>query len=133
MSKSMNNYIGVVEDPESIRPKLATAVTDENRKRRTDPGDPDICNIFTLHKSFSRQDQIDTVDVECRRAGIGCVDCKKILADNMIEELAPIRERYGELRGEPDRVRDVLRQGADRCKGIAVKTIEEVRRAMGLR
>ena len=133
MSKSMNNYIGVVEDPKSIRSKLATAVTDENRKRRTDPGNPDICNLFTLHKSFSRQEQIDMVDMECRRAGIGCVDCKKILADNMIEELTPIRERCQALQNEPDRVRDVLERGADRCKKIATETIDEVRRAMGLR
>ncbi|MBM3321397.1 MAG: tryptophan--tRNA ligase [Candidatus Eisenbacteria bacterium] len=133
MSKSMKNYIGVLEEPASIRSKLAVALTDENRKRRTDPGDPDICNIFTLHKSLSSPEEIDRVNVECRRAGIGCVDCKKILADNMIRELDPIREKFRELERRPDEVRDVLEKGAARCRTIAAATMDEVRRAIGLR
>jgi tryptophanyl-tRNA synthetase len=133
MSKSMNNYIGLTEDPASIRAKLATALTDVNRKRRMDPGNPDVCNIFTLHKSFSSSDQIEYVNVECRRAGIGCVDCKKMLADNMIRELEPIRTRHEELMKHPDEVRHVLEGGAARCRGIAASTMEEVRKVMGLR
>jgi tryptophanyl-tRNA synthetase len=133
MSKSMKNYIGVLEEPASIRSKLAVALTDENRKRRTDPGNPDICNIFTLHKSLSSPEEIDRVNVECRRAGIGCVDCKKILADNMIRELDPIREKFRELERRPDEVHDVLEKGAARCRTIAAATMDEVRRAMGLR
>ncbi|MBN1825026.1 MAG: tryptophan--tRNA ligase [Candidatus Eisenbacteria bacterium] len=133
MSKSMDNYIGLVEEPESIRAKLAKAMTDENRKRRSDPGNPDICNIFTLHKVFSPRENVETVNEECRRAGIGCVDCKKLLADNMLKELDPIRERYHYLREHPDDVRDALRTGAERCRAIARETMDEVRRVMGLR
>ncbi|MFH1681397.1 MAG: tryptophan--tRNA ligase [Candidatus Eisenbacteria bacterium] len=133
MSKSMKNYIGVLEEPASIRAKLATALTDENRKRRTDPGNPDICNIYTLHKSLSSPDEIARIDVECRRAGIGCVDCKKILADNMIRELDPIQARFRELERRPDEVRGALEKGAARCRKIAAATMEEVRSAMGLR
>lgn len=133
MSKSMNNYIGLVEEPESIRKKLATALTDENRKRRTDPGNPDICNIFTLHKSFSPAEDVEMIDVECRRAGIGCVDCKKKLGDRMLADLGPIRERYRHLLDHPDEVRAPLARGAERCRSIAVETMDEVRRVMGLR
>lgn len=133
MSKSMNNYIGLVEDPKSIRRKLATALTDENRKRRSDPGNPDVCNIYTLHKSFSTAEDVAMVDVECRRAGIGCVDCKKLLGDRMLAELDPIRERYHHLIEHPDEVRGPLDEGAARCHGIAEATMGEVRAAMGLR
>ncbi len=132
MSKSMNNYIGLVEEPESIRKKLATAVTDENRKRRTDPGNPEICNLFTLHKSFSDAAEVETIDGECRSAGIGCVECKRRLADNMLKELDPIRERYHDLEKRPDDIADILRSGARHCSEIAAKTMEEVRDAMGL-
>lgn len=133
MSKSLNNYIGLVEEPDSIRKKLATAVTDENRQRRADPGDPDICNLFTLHKSFSTSEELDMINVECRKAGIGCVDCKKLLADNMLKELDPIRERYNDLRKRPDDIRDILGNGAKHSQEIATATIGEVRDAMGLR
>jgi len=133
MSKSMNNYIGLVEEPDSIRKKLATALTDENRKLRKDPGNPDICNIYTLHKSFSSDEELATIDTECRRAGIGCVDCKKMLAENMLREIDPIRERYRELIADPSRVEETLRRGADRCREIATTTMGEVREVMGLR
>jgi len=133
MSKSMNNYIGLVEEPDSIRKKLSTALTDENRKRRNDPGNPDICNIFTLHKNFSSAEEVESIDSECRKAGIGCVDCKKMLGDNMLRELDPIRTRYRELLGKPDEVAEPLRRGADRCREIAGTVMDEVRKAMGLR
>ncbi len=133
MSKSLNNYIGLVEDGDSIRKKLARAVTDENRKRRTDPGNPDICNLFTFHKSFSTTEDLGMINVECQKAGIGCVDCKKLLADNMLKVLDPIRERYNELRKRPDDIWDTLGSGAKRSQEIATATIEEVRVAMGLR
>jgi tryptophanyl-tRNA synthetase len=133
MSKSLGNHIGLMEEPASIRSKLAVAVTDENRKRRSDPGNPDVCNIYTMHKGFSKPDEIAFVDRECRTAGIGCVDCKKILADNMIATLGPIREKSAALLARPDDVRDTLAAGAKRCHAIAETTIGEVRRAMGLR
>ncbi len=133
MSKSMNNYISLIEDPDTIWKKLSKAITDENRKRRNDPGNPDICNIFTLHKYFSKDFEIERVNKECRTAEIGCVDCKKILYNNMIKELEPIREKSLNLINNPDSVIDVLHTGAEKCKKIAGETMEEVRSLMGLR
>jgi tryptophanyl-tRNA synthetase len=133
MSKSMNNYISLIEDPDTIWKKLSRAVTDENRKRRNDPGNPDICNIFTLHKYFSKDIEIERVNKECRTAEIGCVDCKKILYNNMIKELEPIREKSLNLINNPDFVIDVLHTGAEKCKKIAEETMKEVRSLMGLR
>ena len=88
--------------------------------------------MFTMHKQFSSQEEIATIDRECRCAGIGCVDCKKMLAENMIRHLTPIRERAAELRADMDYVRDVLKQGAERCDAIAQETMSAVRKAMGL-
>ncbi len=133
MSKSLGNHIGLLDEPAAIRSKLAVAVTDENRKRRSDPGNPDICNVYTMHRGFSTSEQLTMIDRECRTAGIGCVDCKKILADNMIATLAPVREKSAALLARPDDLRDTLAAGAGRCRAIAQRTMGEVRQAMGLR
>jgi tryptophanyl-tRNA synthetase len=133
MSKSLNNYIGVLETSEEIWKKLAPALTDENRKRRSDPGDPTICNIFTLHKSFSDAETVSMVDRECRSAGIGCVDCKKMLHKQMDATLEPIRQKAADLRQSPDKVEATLQRGAETARGLAHKTMEEVRRALGIR
>ncbi len=133
MSKSMNNYISLIEDTDTIWKKLSRAVTDENRKRRNDPGNPDICHLFTLQKYFSKESEIDRVNKECRTAEIGCIDCKKILSDNMIKELEPIREKSLELINNPDSVIDILHTGAEKCRKIAGETMKEVRSLMGLR
>jgi tryptophanyl-tRNA synthetase len=133
MSKSMNNYISLIEEPEAIWKRLSRAVTDENRKRRDDPGNPDICNVYTLHKYFSTDSDLDRINKECRSAEIGCVDCKRVLSDNMIKELAPIREKSLELINNPDQVKDVLKTGAEKCQKIAEETMNEVRSLMGLR
>ncbi len=133
MSKSLNNFIGLLESPEEIWKKLAPAVTDENRKRRSDPGNPDICNVFTLHRNFSDPETIATVDRECRVAGIGCVDCKKMLHRSMSDALAPIREKAAELEASPDVVEEVLDRGARSARSIAQTTMEEVRRTLGVR
>lgn len=133
MSKSMNNYISLIEEPDIIWKKLSRAVTDENRKRRDDPGNPDICNVFTLHKYFSKDSEIEKINKECRTAEIGCIDCKKILSDNIIRELEPIREKSMELINNPDKVKDILKTGAEKCKKIAAETMKEVRSLMGLR
>ena len=132
MSKSLGNYISLVESPESIWKKLSTAVTDENRKRRTDPGNPDICNLFTLHKHFSLKEQIDRINLVCRTAEIGCVECKKILSNNIVEALAPIRQRYEQLIKNQDDLLGILHTGAKQCKKIAEETMVEVKKKMGL-
>jgi tryptophanyl-tRNA synthetase len=133
MSKSLNNYISLLDDEHEIWEKLRTAATDPARVRRDDPGTPEICNIFTMHKAFSPPDDIEWSAEGCRTAGIGCIDCKKCLAENMNEELAPIRERYAELSGNPERVQELMAEGAARCRTIARKTMEEVRRKVGIR
>ena len=133
MSKSMDNYLAVTESPEEIWAKLRTAYTDPARLRRSDPGNPDICNIFALHEIYSTPDEVEMIDRECRAAGIGCIDCKKILARHINEQNAPIRARYHELRADPDHVWGILRDGADRARVIAEKTMADVYRLTGLR
>jgi tryptophanyl-tRNA synthetase len=112
---------------------LRPAFTDPARLRRTDPGNPDICNIFTMHQGFSGEDTIAEVDRECRRAGIGCFDCKMKLADSMNAVLGPVRERARRLTERPEEVRSALDDGASFCGKVAADTMAEVREAMGLR
>ncbi len=131
MSKSLGNTIGLLESPEAIWEKLRPAATDPARKTRKDPGNPDICNIFTIHQGFSPPETLVEVAHKCRTAGWGCLDCKRVLADNMIAALTPIRERAAELQAKPQRVRDVLRAGAAKARALAQRTIAEVRRRMG--
>ncbi len=133
MSKSMNNSIGLLDPREVIWEKLRTAVTDVKRQRRSDPGNPDKCNIFTMHQAFSKPDQIAFVDHNCRTAGIGCIECKEILFKNMVEEIGPIRERVKEMNQTPPYIIDVLKSGAARCKIIAKEVMDEVRTKMGVK
>ena len=132
MSKSLNNEIEIAADDEATRKLVMTMVTDPQRIRRSDPGDPDVCNVFSFHKMFSSQEEIDMVNRECRVAGIGCVDCKKMLAQNINQKLAPLRERRKGFAENPDRVWEVLYDGADRARKIADQTMREVRDAIGL-
>ena len=132
MSKSLGNTIGLLESAEEIWAKLRPSVTDPARQRKKDPGNPEVCNLFTLHRAFSTAEQVADVDAKCRGAGWGCLDCKRLLADNMIAALAPVRERAAELRGHPERVREVLGDGAARCRAIAAATMVEARGVMGL-
>jgi tryptophanyl-tRNA synthetase len=131
MSKSLGNQLGLLESPEDLRAKLRPAYTDPQRLRRTDPGRPEICNIFTMHRGFSPQETIDEIDRECRRAGIGCGDCKLGLADSIDRTVGPIRERAAELRARPARVWQILDAGAERCRTIARETMRELHRVVG--
>jgi len=131
MSKSLGNTIGLLDSPEAIWEKLRPAMTDPARKTRKDPGNPDICNIYSLHKHFSTPEQVATVAERCRSAGWGCLDCKRVLADNLIAELAPIRERAAALKANPGRVREVLEAGARRARAEARRTMDDVTRIMG--
>jgi tryptophanyl-tRNA synthetase len=133
MSKSMNNTIGLLEPSEDIWNKLRTAATCEHRQRRSDPGHPEHCNIFTMHQAFSKPDQISFVDHHCRTAGFGCIECKKILFENMVKEIAPIQQRVREMNERPEYIIDVLRSGALRCKAIAEKVMDEVREKIGVK
>jgi tryptophanyl-tRNA synthetase len=133
MSKSLGNTVGLLEPPDEIWGKIRVALTDPQRVRRTDPGNPNVCNIFSLHRHFSSADDVAWADEGCRTAGIGCIDCKRRLTENIVKELEPIRERAAELKRNPDYVVDVLAAGAERCRGIASETMRQVRRRMGLR
>ena len=132
MSKSLDNHIELAATPEETTQRVMSMVTDPQRQRRTDPGNPDICNVFALHKIFSDAEWVNKVDVECRRAGIGCVDDKRRLAESMNAYLAPFRERRAELDKHPDDIWDILHDGAKRARAIAEQTMEEVRQAIGL-
>jgi len=132
MSKSLNNDIEIAATAEETRARVMKMVTDPARIRRQDPGNPDVCNVYSLHKIFSTPEQVNMVNVECRRAGIGCVDCKKLLAENINQNLAPLREKRNELAKDPDGVRDVLIDGARRAGEIAEATMEGVRKAVAL-
>jgi len=132
MSKSLDNTLRLSESNEAIRAKLATAATDPRRVRRSDPGNPDDCNVGTLHKFFSDDARLKWVYEGCTTAGIGCIECKRALADNVIAKLEPIRERRAELAANPRRIEEILRDGAGRARAIAVETMAQVREAVGL-
>ena len=131
MSKSLGNTIGLFETPEAIWEKLKPAATDPARKTRKDPGTPEICNIYTVHQGFSPPETVNDVAHKCRTAGWGCLDCKRVLADNMIKTLAPIRERAESYKQNPAAVMEWLRTGADKARKLAQRTIGEVRDKMG--
>jgi tryptophanyl-tRNA synthetase len=132
MSKSLNNHIELASTPEETAARVKDMVTDPARMKRTDPGNPDICNVFSMHKIFSPQDEVDMINKECRVAGIGCVDCKKRFAANLNKHLEPFRAKRAELASKPDYVTDVLNDGAKRARAIAQQTMVEVREAMAL-
>jgi len=132
MSKSLNNQIDLIEPSDSIWAKLRIAMTDPARKRRADPGNPDVCNIYSLHGYFSTPEQCKWSAEGCRSAGIGCIECKKVLSDNVIATLAPIRRKALDLMEDRAYVQSVLDQGAVRCRDIAADTMSKVKSAIGL-
>jgi tryptophanyl-tRNA synthetase len=132
MSKSLGNTVELLESPESIWEKLRPAVTDPKRVRRTDPGTPEVCNIYHLHKAFSPPSTVEHVAVQCRTAGWGCIDCKRVLHESMEKELVPIRARSKEVAANPRRVREILNDGAEHAGKIAKDTMKAVKDKMGL-
>jgi tryptophanyl-tRNA synthetase len=134
MSKSKNNYIGIMEEKDAIWKKLGPAKTDEKRQRRSDPGNPDDCNIWSMHKLFADSDEtLKWVWDGCTGATIGCVDCKRRLLENIDLEIAPIRERRKEFAADPARVQKILADAATWCRDEAEITMREVRSALGVR
>ena len=132
MSKSLGNTVEMLEEPASIWAKLKPAMTDPARVRRTDPGTPEVCNIYHLHKAFSPAATVDHVAVQCRTAGWGCIDCKKVLHESMDKELAPIRARAKAIAANPKKMKDDLAAGAAHAREEAQKTMKEVKKKMGL-
>jgi tryptophanyl-tRNA synthetase len=130
MSKSYDNAIYLSDTPDEIRKKVARYITDPARMRRSDPGNPDVCNVFDYHKIYSDPAVIDDVNVRCRAADIGCVEDKKQMAENLVAYLEPIRKRRDYYRDRMDEVEDIMRAGSDRAREVARQTMEEVREAV---
>ncbi|HNW14307.1 MAG TPA: tryptophan--tRNA ligase, partial [Anaerolineaceae bacterium] len=117
---------------EETTARVMQMVTDPARQRRSDPGNPDICNVFSLHKMFTPPEKVAEINIECHRAGIGCVDCKRILAANMNAYFAPLREKRRVFENDPEGTWDMLRDGAARASLLAEETMVDVRAAVGL-
>ncbi len=132
MSKSYGNAIFLTDPPDVVSKKLATMVTDPARKRRTDPGNPDVCPVFDLHKIFSAPETIDRVNRECRTAEIGCLECKKLAAGHLNAFLVPIQERRKPYEQNPQKVWDVLEEGTAKARAVVQTTMAEVRAAVRL-
>ena len=132
MGKSLNNHIELASTPKETEQRVMQMVTDPARIKRTDPGNPDICNVFSMHKIFSSSDEVAMINRDCRTAALGCVDCKKLLAKNLNAHLDPFRAKRAELEKQPGYVKDVLDDGAKRASVIAQKTMAEVREAVKL-
>ncbi|CBE69920.1 MAG: tryptophan--tRNA ligase [Candidatus Methylomirabilis oxygeniifera] len=131
MSKSYGNAVFLSDSPEQVAAKIKPMVTDPARVRRRDPGNPDVCPVFDLHKIFTPKAERDTViDPGCRTAGIGCLDCKGVLLQHMLPALRPIYERRQDLAARPEIVQEVLEDGWARAKKVAGETLSEVRAAM---
>ena len=131
MSKSLDNHIEIAASPEEIEKKVMHMVTDPARRFRKDPGHPEVCNVFTLHGFFSA-DVVGQIETDCRSAAIGCVECKRLFAKNLANYFTPFRERRAALAADPDRVWDILSDGARRASAIAAETIAEAKASMGL-
>ena len=130
MSKSYGNTINLSDTEPVVRQKLKTMVTDPARVKRTDKGNPDVCPVYDFHKIFSSVQTIEQVNRECRTAGIGCIDCKKLVADVMVQRMAPIWEGRTRLTAKPGQVDEIVREGSRRAAAVAHRTLEEVNDAM---
>ena len=132
MSKSKDNTVRMIAEPDELWARLRTAVTDPARVRKDDPGNPHVCNVFALHEFFTDPDAREDIEIRCQTADIGCVACKRMLADNVAGDLAPVRARAAELRANPERVLEILHAGAERARAEAARTMEVVRDRMGV-
>jgi len=132
MSKSYHNAIYLSDPPEVIREKAAQMFTDKSRLRKTDPGHPDICNVFSFHKLYTLPEKVNQIEEDCKKAIIGCVECKKLLAESLINGLAPLQEKrqyYQEHLGE---LKDIIDTGIKKARSVATTTLEEAKEAIGI-
>jgi tryptophanyl-tRNA synthetase len=130
MSKSYNNAIFLSDSPEEIRNKVSQMITDPQRARRTDPGNPGVCNVFSFHRLYSNQQTVQSIDQECRKAQLGCVECKQMMAENLIMALEPIHEQRAYYEAHLDKVRAIIENGDQKARVVARKTMEQVRAAI---
>lgn len=133
MSKSYNNAIYLSDTPDDIAGKVSRMITDPQRMRRSDPGNPDICNVFEFHKIYSDPTTRENIHTQCRHAGIGCVECKKIMAENLIEATRPLRERRAHFKAQPEQVKAIIASGSEKARQVARETMRQVRRAIRIR
>ncbi|MBU1180659.1 MAG: tryptophan--tRNA ligase [Pseudomonadota bacterium] len=127
MSKSYNNAIFLSDKPDVISSKVSIMITDPQRARKTDPGDPEVCNVFEFHKIYTDKETINDIFPKCRTAKIGCVECKKIMAKNLSKALEPIREKREYYEAHPDLVDEIIADGILKARKVAETTMEEVR------
>ena len=132
MSKSYGNAIYLKDSPETIRKKISPMVTDTRRKRRIDPGEPDDCPVFTLHKAFVPEAKRQELAAGCRTASIGCLECKQVVIEALISEFKTFRQKRTYYEKHPDEVWTIFNEGNARAREIAQKTMEEVRQVLGL-
>lgn len=130
MSKSYDNAIFLSDSPKDINAKVSRMITDPQRKRRSDPGNPDVCNVFDFHKLYTDPQMVEEIDEQCRTAGIGCVECKQKMAQGLIAALEPIREKRTYYESRPDLVDDIMTEGSNRARRTAQSTMEDVRAAI---
>jgi len=130
MSKSYENSIYMSDTGEALQNKIASMFTDPQRQRRRDPGRPELCNVFTFHQLYTDWEKTREIETECRQAGIGCTDCKKILGKNIGAAMLPLHERQAYYRDHLQEVRDIVAAGDLRARSVAERTLEEVRAAM---
>jgi len=132
MSKSYNNAIYLSDSPEEVTAKVLQMITDPQRARKSDPGDPDVCNVFEFHKLYTDPETTATMAKDCRDAAIGCVDCKKIMARNLLDALAPVHEKRDYYNNHPDRVEEIIKEGCNKASKVARQTMTEVRNVIGM-
>jgi tryptophanyl-tRNA synthetase len=130
MAKSYGNAIWLSDPPDEIRAKVRNMITDPQRQRRTDPGRPEVCPVFAWHKLFSPKEMVARIDTECRTAAIGCVDCKKLMAENLVTWIEPVQARRKEFEEHPARVWDILDAGGKKAHAAARRTMKRVRNAI---
>ncbi len=130
MSKSYDNAIFISDRGDELYRKVTSMFTDPKRQRRKDPGSPEVCNVYAFHGIYTPEEKVKEIEVECRRAGIGCTDCKKWLAANMAKGMESTHERRDYYLNHPDEVKGILADGCNRARQVAQATMEEVRRAM---
>jgi tryptophanyl-tRNA synthetase len=130
MSKSYNNSIFISDRADALKAKVDSMFTDPQRMRRRDPGRPELCNVYTFHQIYSPADNVREICIECKRAGVGCTDCKRSLADRIAKGMQPIHERQDYFRDHLDEVRSIIEDGNSRATRIARTTMEEVREAV---
>jgi tryptophanyl-tRNA synthetase len=133
MSKSYDNAIFIADEPNDIEAKVAKMLTDPQRARRSDPGNPDVCNVFEFHKLYSDKSDIEHINEACRKAEIGCVECKKIMAKYLLKALEPIRAKRKNYTQQPQLVDDIIAEGCDKARRIARQTMAEVREAVSIK